>query len=245
MKNRNEPSRIGPYLAGGVVIPGLLGLLMAGGCSPSTGGQAVDQRVLDQAARTIVRAEDRIDAPALADLIIRNRSAVVVIDLRSQTDFNTGHIEGARHGELTSLLSEDGRAGLADAAMPVLVSEDGSLAAQAVALLRIAGVKAYALDGGHAAWRRLMEGDEAGWPVGAAAARAEAKRRAVACWFEGDYVAAAGLSVKQESPPAAGGYVPPLAPATPAAPVAEDPLGLGLGLAPEQPARKLKIREGC
>jgi rhodanese-related sulfurtransferase len=250
VKNRNETSRIRPYIAAGIAVPGLLGLLAAGGCSPAPSGETVDQHVLDQAARAIVRAEDRIAAPALADLIIHDRSSAEVIDLRPKADFDSAHIEGARHAELTSLLSADGRSGLAGMAMPVLVSDDGSQAAQAAALLRIAGIKARALDGGYAAWRRLMEGEDAGIPVDAAAARAEAKRHAVACWFEGDYVAAAGLTVKQDAAvPPTGGYVPPL---EPAAPAADDPLGLGLGLGipgtgqtPDQPARKLKIREGC
>ena len=56
------------------------------------------------------------------------------------------------------------------------------------------------------------------------------RQQAVACYFAGDYVAAAGLAVKPQTQSA--GYTPPLAPAEPAASVEEvaDPLGLGLGL---------------
>lgn len=247
----------------GVAIPGLFALLATGGCSPSSDGAVVDQDALDRAARAIVRAEDRVAAPELADLLISDRSSVTVLDLRPQTDFEAGHIEGARHGELTELLSPDGRAAVVDGSRLVLVSADGSHAAQAAALLRVAGIHAEALDGGYAAWRRLMEDADEGVPVDAAAARAKAKRQAVACWFEGDYVAAAGLAVKQdEVRPATGGFVPPLEPASPTHAEAVDPLGLGLGtpgtapaadplglgLGPtggEAPARKLKIREGC
>ena len=248
-----------------MAIPGLFAVLATGGCSPSNGGAAVDQAALDRTARAIVRAEDRVAAPDLADLLISDRSSVTVLDLRPKAHFEAGHIEGARHGELTALLSPDGRAALADGSRLVLVSADGSQAAQAAALLRVAGIHAEALDGGYAAWRRLVEGGEDGVPVDAVAARAEAKRQAVACWFEGDYVAAAGLAVKQDDArPATGGFVPPLGPATPTRargqdPLglglevpgtgpAEDPLGLGLGLGPTggaAPARKLKIREGC
>jgi rhodanese-related sulfurtransferase len=265
VKRRNETTWIRPCLLAGAALPGLLVLFATGGCSPSTGGAAIDQNALDQAARAIVRAEDRVAASELADLHIGDRSSVTVIDLRPRADFEAGHIEGASHAELTALLSPEGREGVADGSRLVLVSADGTHAAQAAALLRVAGVTAQALDGGYAAWRRLMEGGESGAAADAAAARAQAKRQAVACWFEGDYVAAAGLAVKQDAAPAAtGGFVPPLQPATPAPAPAEDPLGLGLGTpgaaaaedplglglgvpgeASARPARKLKIREGC
>jgi hypothetical protein len=72
--------------------------------------------------------------------------------------------------------------------------------------------------------------------AGEGTASEQAKKQAVACWFEGDYVAAAGLTVKQTTP--AGGYVPPLEPVT--AEAEEDSLGLGLGigLGPEEAQEK-------
>ena len=64
-----------------------------------------------------------------------------------------------------------------------------------------------------------------------------ARQQAVSCWFEGDYVAAAGLAVKQdEVRPATGGFVPPLEPASPTHAEAVDPLGLGLGTPGSAPA---------
>jgi hypothetical protein len=58
-----------------------------------------------------------------------------------------------------------------------------------------------------------------------------AKQQAISCWFEGDYVAEAGLTVKA---PASAGYIPPLEPVKPAPEEDDLGLGLGLGLGPEE-----------
>jgi hypothetical protein len=80
-------------------------------------------------------------------------------------------------------------------------------------------VPAHYLVGGYQAWTDEMYG-----AAGEGTASEQAKKQAVACWFEGDYIAEAGLAVKSGT----GGYVPPLEPAS--AGSQEDSLGLGLGI---------------
>jgi len=231
--------------------------VVLGGCSEDGGdGGVLSQAVLDEAARSIVQADAPLTPAELSDTLIGGRDPVDVVDLRPPESFNAGHIKGARNIALAELLSADGRAHLGASGMPVLVSEDGTRAAQAVALLRLAGADARVLAGGHAAWTRYLNRDAPGADASGDSAAELARRQAAACWFEGDYLAEAGLVPKRAAAAAApAGFVPPLQPVEPApAAPADDPLGLGLGLglgppgsqAPAaKPKRKLKVREGC
>lgn len=222
------------------------------GCSDNNTASGLSQNVLDQAARALVRGEDRISAAELSDLLITQREPLNLIDLRSRADFDAGHIESSGHAQTTDLVSEAGRAVLNPDERLVLISASGVEAGKAATLLRLTGIPAQALDGGYASWLAQMSGDAKPQAGDAEAAQALAKRKAVACRLEGDYVATAGLTVKAEPSTAAGGagYMPPLQPAE-SEPQA-DPLGLGLGLglgegvAPAKPEpKRLRIREGC
>ncbi len=222
------------------------------GCSSGQQG-GVSQELLDDAARSLSRETTRITAEQLSDAIIAGNRALDVIDLRAVQSYESDAIKGSRNLSLTTLLSAEGRAAI-DADRVVLVSEDGTLAAQASALLRLSGVDAQVLRGGYGAWRQYLTVDSGSPGMDAQAARDQAKRQAAACWFEGDYVAVAGLAPRNTEPmvdrkPA--GFVPPMEPVSPAK---ADPLGLGLGLGlgpppaeepPPKKKRKLKVREGC
>lgn len=251
-----------PKMTESRVLHGMLALLAAsalGACTPMPEESAgMNQNALDQAARALVRGEDSITAETLADLLVTGREPLSVIDIRARGDFDAGHIKDSLYSEPTALVSQAGRAVLDVGSRLVLVSDDGVQAAQIASLLRVAGVNAQALSGGYAAWRAGIDGQPSGAPADAEAAQAMAKRQAVACWLEGDYVAAAGLEVKTDAaatdPVPSGGYVPPLQPAEPESVPAADPLGLGLGLglgegvapaAPQQQRKRLKVREGC
>jgi len=208
-------------------------LVLAGtqACTPSgTPGSRLGDR-LEPVARAIVRGEDRFQVPDLARALIERRQDLLLIDLRPAEQFEAQHIEGALNMPLTQLLSEKGMQDLPDQRMLVLYADATAPAAQAVALLRLAGHDAYALDGGFEQWLSYTtDPTGAGQPGETAAARAE--RQAVACYFQGEYVAAAGLAVRQ------GGYTPPVTPISatekPAAAKADAlGLGLGLGLGPE------------
>jgi rhodanese-related sulfurtransferase len=198
--------------------------LAAAGCSPGGSQSAIDQTVLDRVARAIERQEDRVSAETLADRIISGRDGFVLIDVRPASEFEDGHIDTARRMPLPRLLSPEGRAELPAERSVIIYSGDGSEAAQAAAMLRVAGVDAFTLDGGYAAWLRYTSGPS-GTPASTEEALQMAKQQAVACYFQGDYVPAAGLAVKSGS-----GYTPPLESAQGSAAGGGDALGLGLGL---------------
>lgn len=210
----------------------MLWLVASTGCTPEQDAAArlVDQR-LEPVARAIIRGEDRFAVADLARALIEDRQDLLVVDLRPADSFAAAHIKGAENRPLDRLLSEAGLADLPADRMLVLYADRTAPAAQAAALLRLAGLDAYALDSGYQGWLDYVRNPEA---AGEKDAQARAERQAVACYFEGDYVAAAGLAVRQ------AGYTPPVAPVE--APVNKpDPaaaraaalgLGLGLGLGP-------------
>ena len=206
----------------------LMILVLAGtqACTPSGApGSRLGDR-LEPVARAIVRGEDRFQVPDLAQALIERRQDFLLIDLRPADQFDAEHIEGALSMPLPQLLSEKGLADLPGDRMLILYAESTAPAAQAAALLRLAGQDAYALDGGYRHWLGYTTDPAgAGQPGETPAARAE--RQAVACYFQGQYVAAAGLAVRQ------GGYTPPVTPVSAPekpAPAKVDALGLGLGL---------------
>ncbi|MDJ0833477.1 MAG: rhodanese-like domain-containing protein [Gammaproteobacteria bacterium] len=180
-----------------------------------------------QLTRLMQQQQDRVSAPQLADWIIKDTRDFEILDLRETSVFASGHIDDARQQGLDRLLSADGLSALARHKKQVVVSQRGQQAAQVAALLRLQGIDAYSLDGGYDAWLSYTSNpaDDASMD-----ATAMAQQQAVACYFAGDYVAVAGLTVKVPNPVA--GYTPPLIPVAPAEPVdaVEDPLGLGLGL---------------
>jgi rhodanese-related sulfurtransferase len=225
---------------------------------------------LGPVARAIIRGEDRFAVADLAKALIQGRADLVLLDLRPGDAFAADHIDGAESLPLDRLLSQVGLAGLPGDRRLVLYAETTAPAAQAAALLRLSGLDAYALEGGYRHWLDYTTNPQA---AADADPQARAERQAVACYFEGDYVAAAGLAVRS-----GGGYRPPVTPvaqseadakadalglglglglgpadAPEPAPAAEaDALGLGLGLGPAgapkpatAPRGKLIIGEGC
>ncbi len=176
--------------------------------------------VLHEVAEHIVRGEDRFEVAALSDRIIGRHNDFSLVDIRSRERFDTGHIQTAQHIPLPLLAAEEGQSGLPRDRIVVVYGEKTAKAAQAVLMLRLAGFNAYALSGGYQKWMQAMSAADAETD-----AREQAKRQAARCYFEGDYVAAAGLMVKESD---VAGYTPPLQPVEP--PPDNDPLGLGLGL---------------
>jgi rhodanese-related sulfurtransferase len=218
--------------------------LVLAGCSPDPGGDSGGAD-LTEVARAAVHQELVLPAAQLADRVLARRDDHLLLDLRSPTAFAAGHIKTARPAVLLELLDPAGAAQLPAGRDLIVYADDGGSSAQAATLLRVAGHRAFYLQGGYQGWQAHLHGE----PPPATPQEA-AKRAAVACWFEGDYVAAAGLTVKQPASPAPGAYTPPLQPATPAA-AAPDALGLGLGLglgpetAPAPAPGRLNVGEGC
>ncbi len=177
-------------------------------------------------AQQIVRGDDHVTVQDLADRIIKARDDYLLIDLRSRAEYDEHHIDSAVHMPLTELLRSEALADLPVDRAVIVYSNSTTNAAQAAVILRMSGIPAYSLIGGYNHWSAYMTD-----PVAAGIAEHDARERArydaIRCYLEGEYVAAAGLPVKQ---PEGAGFTPPLEPAGEERHYAEDPLGLGLGL---------------
>jgi rhodanese-related sulfurtransferase len=204
----------------------LLALAAGSGCSPAPDAGLSDGK-LGPVARAIIREEDRFAVADLAQALIQDRADLLLLDLRPGDAFDAEHIDGAESLPLERLLSQAGLAGLPSDRRLVLYAETTAPAAQAAALLRLTGLDAYALEGGYRHWLDYTTNPQA---AADADPQTRAERQAVACYFEGNYVAAAGLAVRSS-----GGYRPPLSPVGQSEAAGKDNtlgLGLGLGLGP-------------
>jgi rhodanese-related sulfurtransferase len=199
-------------------LPAIACVLLAG-CTEPSGFDRVG--VAASLAKTVADEQDHVTVGELSDWIIKDQRDFALIDIRDRSDFEAGHIEGARHVPLAGLMSAASLGALPVGRKVVVYSNGTAHAAQATLLLRLVDRDAYALLGGFNHWQAYLND-----PQAAGAAEMDPARRAVyqavACRFEGDYVAAAGLAPKV----AAAGVAAPTA----AAPATDDPLGLGLGL---------------
>lgn len=171
-------------------------------------------------AQMVADGDDHVTVSELTDWLIKDRRDFELVDIREQEDFTAGHIKGARHIPLATLLADKSLEDLPVARKIVVYSNGSAHAAQAALLLRLTGRDASALLGGYNYWQAYLND-----PVKAGVAEMDPARRAqyqaVSCYFEGDYLADAGLV------PKGGGQV--------GAPeqvegAAADALGLGLGL---------------
>ena len=175
-------------------------------------------------AKTIAAEQDHVTVPELSDWIIKDQRDYELLDIRDRADFDAGHIKGARHIPLAALMSDEALGALPPGRKVVVYSNGTAHAAQAALLLRLVDRDAYALLGGFNHWQAyLKDPGSAGVAEMDPAQRAE--YQAVSCFFEGEYLADAGLL-----PKGAGAAV--LADETPE--VDADPLGLGLGLGSEE-----------
>jgi len=225
------------------LILSALAVLLITACS-----EDVEQQVsLTETARLIEKSEIAVSVENLSDIIIKQQNDYRLYDVRPAAEFNASHIKSAENVSGTELLSSKHIEDLSSGRKVVLYSEQSDKAAQHAVLLRTRGIPAYYLQGGYRSWSGQMSAAPS-----TDSASDKARKQAVACWFEGDYVAEAGLAVKSAN--SSGGYVPPLEPASVEPEPETDALGLGLGLGlgpeDEEPAAEtsggiLKIGEGC
>ena len=196
----------------------LIAALALVGCSGDTQTELSSTAV--SLARMVADGEDHVDASELADWLIKDRRDFELVDIRELEDFSAGHIEGARHIPLATVFADESLASLPAARKIIVYSNGSAHAAQAALLLRLTGRDALALLGGYNYWQAYLND-----PVEAGVAEMDpvqrAQYQAVSCYFQGEYVAAAGLVPRhstQLSSPAQVDHGP------------ADPLGLGLGL---------------
>jgi rhodanese-related sulfurtransferase len=202
-------------------VPLVLGvvLLILTGCGDQT---AMDRRGLATAlAKTIAAEEDHVTVAELSDWLIKDQRDYELVDIRDKAEFDAGHIQGAQHIPLAGLMADDALAALPNGRRVVVYSNGTAHAAQAAVLLRLVERDAYALLGGYNYWQAYLSD-----PQSAGIAEMDPTQRAsyqaVACYFQGDYVAAAGLT------PKVAALTTPVDAPTP--PTAADSLGLGLEL---------------
>ncbi|AHE99883.1 rhodanese-like domain-containing protein [Thioalkalivibrio paradoxus] len=230
----------------------ILGFLLVGAAAlfayaqrPMVG--AMEEQI-SLAGRVIVRGEDSVEVPALAQRIVADRRDYVLVDLRSAAAFRDEHIPGATNIALTDILQPERAREIARGRTLILYSEHTAEAAQAAILLRVAGVDAMALRGGFEGWLRYT-GDPDSDPGDVRPVLSRAERQALACLFHGDYMPSAGIPIEAVRT----AYTPPLAPVAPPAveepvvtahaevPEPADPLGLGqhlgVGILPPEPER--------
>jgi rhodanese-related sulfurtransferase len=174
-------------------------------------------------ARMVAAGDDHVTVQELSDWLIKDRRDFELVDIREFQEFDAAHIEGARHIPLAGLLAEQALNSLPAGRTIVVYSNGSAHAAQAALLLRLAGREALALLGGYNYWHAyLTDPDKAGVAEMDAAQRAQ--YQAVACYFAGEYLAAAGLL------PKAGEVAPPTSSGAPQQGGSADALGLGLDL---------------
>lgn len=113
----------------------LLGFLLVGAAAlfaysqrPMVGAMEEQIAVV---GRMIVRSEDSIEVPALAQRIVADRRDHVLVDLRSAAAFRDEHIPGARNIALTDVLRLDTARELAGERTLILYAEQTAEAAQA------------------------------------------------------------------------------------------------------------------
>jgi rhodanese-related sulfurtransferase len=178
-------------------------------------------------ARMVAAGDDHVTVQELSDWLIKDRRDFELVDIRASREFDAAHIEGARHIPLAGLLAEQALNSLPVGRTVVVYSNGSAHAAQAALLLRLAGREAVALLGGYNYWHAyLNDPEKAGVTEMDAAQRAQ--YQAVACYFAGEYVAAAGLT------PKGGMITPPPSSSSPQQDGNSDALGLGLGLGSDQ-----------
>lgn len=113
--------------------------------APAAAAQAVDQAAAQPAALTL---PVNIDAKNTND--IRNRDDVILLDVREDDEFKSGHIPGAEWiplGQLSSRLNE-----LPKDKTIVAVCRSGNRSGQATELLRQNGFDAHNMQGGMNSW---------------------------------------------------------------------------------------------
>ena len=204
------------------LFPALAALVLSGGCENRD--PLAQQGAAAALARLIAEERDHLTAEELSAWIIRDQRDYELVDIRDAAEYDNGHIPGARHVPLRALMADQSLASLPVGRKVVVYSNGTAHAAQAALLLRLVEREAYALLGGFNYWQAYIQDPQSAGVAEMDAAR-QAQYRAVSCFFEGDYVSAAGLLPRGETP-------------TVAAPAAEelaaDPLGLGLGLGSDE-----------
>jgi hypothetical protein len=209
-----------------------LGHLLVAACVPLALAACGERAQRDPGAATfadlasaIIHRQDQVGADTLADWIIQGKHDFMLVDVRPQEAFAAGHIQSAQSMPLSYLVERRTISGLPRDRRLILYSNGNREAAQAVVMLRLAGLNAYALLGGYEFWTQHVLHPELPADAGDDEILHFRKQQAVACYFAGNYKGGTG----QPQAPAAAGFTPPVHGAPPS----------------REPAKGGKIHEGC
>jgi hypothetical protein len=185
----------------------LLGALTLTACGDHHDKSKPGAASFDQVAQIVARRNDRVSVDELARWIIQGKQNFVLIDVRPPTDFAAGHIQGARNLSVPELIAPEQQKTLPKDRKVIVYSQGSETAAQAVVLLRLAGLDADLLLGGYNFWNQHVL-NPAVYPTLADDEYPSAtQKQATACYFLG------GNSQTQTATPSPvkPAFVPPLA----------------------------------
>lgn len=107
-------------------------------------------------SRSIKKNDDQIDPGTLSEWIIEGRRDFLLIDIRSETEFEKSRIKGAENIPLQRLLKKSTIEELPEDKMIILYSNGSSHASQAWLVMKAAGFDSYVLEGGLNYWNRYI-----------------------------------------------------------------------------------------
>jgi rhodanese-related sulfurtransferase len=163
------------------LVVALAAALAVTGCGEDKAAETII--TLEPIAQTAAKKQDRVSPERVADWIISKKRDYRLLDIRSQEEFDKGHIEGAENLPLASLILPETLETLPRERKLVVYSNGSEQAAKASVMLRVAGFDAYLLLGGYNHWQeRVLNPD-----IPAEAADGEtpqqALQRAISCYF--------------------------------------------------------------
>lgn len=157
-------------------------VLAACGRSPAGG----DQTTLGDVAQAAARQDDRVTVEQLAGWLIEARGDFVLIDLRSEADFEKGPIGEAKNISIAELVTRDVLESLPRDRKIILYSNGSENSAKAEVMLRLAGFNAHLLAGGYNAWhQRILNPDISADEIDGENLKVSAQR-AYSCYFVGE-----------------------------------------------------------
>ncbi|RJP58785.1 MAG: rhodanese-like domain-containing protein [Deltaproteobacteria bacterium] len=107
-------------------------------------------------ARTIIEGTDQIDPKTLSEWIIEGRRDFILIDIRSEKEYEKGKIKGAENIPLQKLITKSTIEELPKDKIIVIYSNGSSHASQAWLVMKTAGIDAYILEGGFNYWSSFI-----------------------------------------------------------------------------------------
>ncbi len=163
--------------------------------------------------QSIVRKEDRITVEDLAHWIIEEKKNFLLVDIRSQEDFDRGHIDTTKHIPIAELFTHQTLEQLPTDRKIIVYSNGSEDAAKATAMLRLLGYNSYLLLGGYNHWSKHILNPKLAELPDEKMLEME-RRRAIACFFRGNYEPDAGLPPLAGQTPEPAGFTPPTQPFT-------------------------------